>query len=120
MAITISVQNVDASGIVTWVTGTVAFSGNYATGGDTLDWTTASEQIGQSGQALDAASPPQQVMFDSQNGNAGYYVSVQGNALNNWKVKCFVGSGTEIGAGAYPSSVTTDVIAFQAQFLRLQ
>jgi hypothetical protein len=120
MAITINVQNVDASGIVTWVTGTVTFSGNYTTGGDTLDWTTAIEQIGQSGQALDASSPPQQVMLDSQNGNAGYYVSVQGNALNNWKVKCFVGSGTEVGAGAYPSSVTTDVIAFQAQFMRLQ
>jgi hypothetical protein len=120
MAITIGVQNVDASGVVTWVTGTISFSGNYTTGGDTLDWTSAIEQLGQAGQALDAASPPQQVMIDSQNGNAGYYVSVQGGALNNWKVKCFVGSGTEIGAGAYPSSVTTDVIAFQAQFKRLQ
>jgi hypothetical protein len=120
MAITISVQNVDASGVVTWVTGTITFSGNYVTGGDSLDWTTAIEQIGQSGQTLDAASPPQQVMFDSQNGNAGYYVAVQGSALNNWKVKCFVGGGAEVGAGAYPSSVTADVIVFQAQFMRLQ
>lgn len=120
MAIAIAVQNVDATGIVTWVTGAISFSGNYVTGGDTLDWTTAIEQIGQSGQVLDAASPPQQVMLDSQNGNAGYYVPVQGNALNNWKVKCFLGGGTEVGAGAYPASVTTDVIAFQAQFKRLQ
>jgi len=120
MAITISVQNVDASGVVTWVTGTITFSGNYVAGGDSLDWTTAIEQIGQSGQTLDAGSPPQQVLFDSQNGNAGYYVAVQGSALNNWKVKCFVGSGTEVSAGAYPSSVTADIIVFQAQFMRLQ
>ena len=120
MAITINVQNVDASGIVTWVTGTITFTGNYATGGDALDWSTATEQLGQSGQALDTASPPQQVMFDSQNGNAGYYVAVQGSASNNWKVKCFLGGGTEVGAGAYPSSVTSDVVVFQAQFKRLQ
>ncbi len=120
MAITINVQNVDASGIVVWVTGTLTFSGSYSTGGDTLDWTTAAPQIGQSGQVIPSSQPPQQVMFDSQNGNAGYYVPVQGSASNNWKLKCFQGGGTELAAGAYPSSVTSDIVVFQAQFKRLQ
>jgi hypothetical protein len=120
MSLTITVQNVDATGTLTSITGGVTFSGNYATGGDTLDWTTVVEQVGQSGQIAAFATPPVQVKFESQNGNAGYYVPVLGNALNNWKLKCFLGSGTEVGAGAYPSSVTSDVVVFQAYFLRLK
>jgi hypothetical protein len=120
MAIAINVQNVDASGVVVWVTGTLSFSSNYVTGGDTLDWTTAIPQVGQSGAATPSAAGPQQVMFDSQNGNPGYYVPVQGNAPNNWKLKCFQGGGTELSAGAYPASITSDIVVFQAQFKRLQ
>jgi len=120
MAIAIAVQTVDSSGDSTWVTGTLTFSGSYTTGGDTLDWTTANEQISATGQVLAVAAPPRQVTIDSQNGNAGSYVPVQGSALNNWKVKCFVGSGTEVGAGAYPSSVTGDIVVFAAQFAKLQ
>jgi hypothetical protein len=120
MAIAISVTNVDATGVTTWMTGTLVFSGNYVTGGDTLDWTGAMEAVGASGQVVASGSGPQQVMIDSQNGNAGYYVPVQGSGINNWKVKCFTGGGTEVSAGAYPGSITADAVAFQAQFKRLQ
>ena len=120
MAIAIAVQSVNSSGDITQVAGTLTFSGSYATGGDTLDWTTANEQISETGQVLSVATPPKQMSTDSQNGNAGYYVPVQGSALNNWKVKCFVGSGTEVSAGAYPSSVTGDIVAFRAEFAKLQ
>ena len=51
-----------------------------------------------------------QVFADTQNGNTGYYVPVQGTALDNWKLKALLGGGTEITAGAYPSSVTTDIL----------
>ena len=51
-----------------------------------------------------------QVFTESQNGNSGYYVVVAGSALNNFKLKSFNGGGTEITAGAYPASVTTDVV----------
>ena len=51
-----------------------------------------------------------QVFAESQNGNSGYYVAVQGNAMNNWKLKAFSGGGTEITARAYPASVTTDIV----------
>ncbi len=30
--------------------------------------------------------------------------------MNNWKLKAFSGGGTEITAGAYPASVTTDIV----------
>src|ERR1700685_359122 len=120
MAITITVQNVDASGPVVWATGSIAFSGSYPTGGDTLDWTTAIPQVGRSGAATPSSSGAHQANFDSKNGNAGYYVAVQGSAPNNWKVKCFQASGTEVTAGAYPTSVTSDIIAFQAEFLKMQ
>ncbi len=105
MPITITLQpnNVDGSGSnFIYAIGTLAFSGNYPTGGDTMDFTTVADKL-PSTQII-------QVFADSQNGNAGYYVPVAGSALNNWKLKCFVGGGTEITAGAYPASVTSDVV----------
>ncbi len=51
-----------------------------------------------------------QVFADSQNGNSGYYVPIAGSALNNWKLKAFNGGGTEVTAGAYPASVTSDIV----------
>jgi hypothetical protein len=51
-----------------------------------------------------------QVFAESQNGNSGYYIPVQGTALNNWKLKAFAGGGSEITAGAYPANDTTDVV----------
>ena len=120
MAIAVNVTNVDATGVTTWMTGTLVFSGSYTTGGDALDWTAAMETAGASGQVVDSQSGPQQVMIDSQNGNAGYYVSVKGSSFNNWKIKCFTGGGTEVAAEAYPGSITGDVVAFQAQFQKLQ
>ena len=120
MAIAITVKNVDAPGSTVLVTGTLAFSGNYTTGGDTLDWTTATEQIAPSGKTIPSVTPPQLVLVASQDGNADNYVSVQGNALNNWKVKCFAAGGTEVSAGAYPTAITGDVVVFLAQFPKLQ
>ena len=105
MPITISLAptNVDSSASnFVYALATATFSGNYPTGGDTLDFTAVADKL-PSTQVL-------QVFADSQNGNSGYYIPVQGTALNNWKLKAFLGGGTEITAGAYPSSVTTDIV----------
>lgn len=105
MPITITIQpnNVDGSGSnLFYAIGTLAFSGNYPTGGDTLDFTTVADKL-PSTQII-------QAFADSQNGNAGYYVPVQGSALNNWKFKAFTGGGTELTAGPYPASVTSDIV----------
>ena len=105
MAITISLQpnNVDSSASnFVYAVATLTFSGNYVAGGDTLDFTQITNVI--------PSDTIVQVFAESQNGNSGYYIPVQGVALNNWKLKAFLGGGTEVTAGAYPASVTTDVV----------
>jgi hypothetical protein len=105
MPITISLQpaNVDSSASnFAYAIATLAFSGNYPSGGDTLDFTQVADKI--------PSTQMVQAWAKSQNGNSGYYVAVAGSALNNWKLKAFNGGGTEISAGAYPASVTSDVV----------
>ncbi len=105
MPITISLlpNNVDSSASnFVYAIATLTFSGSYPTGGDTLDFTTVADKL-PSTQII-------QAFAESQNGNSGYYIPVQGSALNNWKLKCFLGGGTEITAGAYPASVTADIV----------
>ena len=91
MAITISLVpgNVDSSASnFVYAVATLAFSGNYPTGGDTLDFTQITNAL--------PSDTVVQVFAESQNGNSGYYIPIQGTALNNWKLKAFVGGGTEI------------------------
>ena len=105
MSITISLPslNVDSSANnFVYAIGTLTFSGNYPTGGDTLDFTQVADKL--------PSTQLVQVFVESQNGNSGYYVAIAGSALNNWKLKAFNGGGTEITAGAYPASVTTDIV----------
>ena len=105
MPITISLAptNVDSSASnFVYAIATLTFSGNYPTGGDTLDFTQVADKL-PSTQVI-------QAFAESQNGNSGYYVAIAGSALNNWKLKCFNGGGTEITAGAYPASVTNDAV----------
>jgi hypothetical protein len=115
MPITISLSplNVDSSASnFVYAIGTLTFSGNYPTGGDTLDFTQVADKL-PSDQLI-------QVFADSQNGNGGYYVPVQGSALNNWKLKAFNGGGTELSAGAYPASVTSDIVQVTITARKLQ
>jgi hypothetical protein len=103
ITITLLPGNVDGSGSnLLYAIGTLTFSGNYPTGGDTLDFTQVADKL--------PSTHIIQAFADSQNGNAGYYVPIAGTALNNWKVKAFTGGGTEISAGAYPASVTSDIV----------
>jgi len=103
IAITLSSTNVDGSASnFVYAVATLTFSGNYTTGGDTLDFTQIADKLG--------GSTVVQAFAESQNGNSGYYIPVQGTALNNWKLKAFQGGGTEISAGAYPGSVTGDIV----------
>ena len=105
MPITISLTplNVDSSASnFVYAIATLTFSGTYPTGGDTLDFTQVADKL--------PSSQIVQAFAESQNGNGGYYVPVQGSAMNNWKLKAIAAGGTEITAGAYPASVTTDIV----------
>ncbi len=105
MPITISLSpaNVDSSASnFVYAIANLAFSGNYPAGGDTLDFTQVADKL--------PSTQIVQAFAESQNGNSGYYVVVQGSALNNFKLKAFNGGGTEITAGAYPASITSDIV----------
>ena len=103
ITIALSPSNVDSSASnFVYAIATLTFTGTYPTGGDTLDFTQVADKL--------PSSQIVQAFAESQNGNGGYYVPVQGSGMNNWKLKAFAGGGTEITAGAYPASVTTDIV----------
>jgi hypothetical protein len=113
ITITLLPSNEDGSGSnLFYAIGTLTFSGSYPTGGDTLDFTTVASLL-PSDQVI-------QVFADSQAGNSGYYVPVQGTAMNNWKLKAFTGGGAELTAGAYPTTVTTDIVQITITARKLQ
>ena len=99
------------------VTGTAAASGNYSTGGDTLD-------LSQFPIIAAAQAPLQGTAW--MDGVAGYdYVFVPGSAMNNGKVKMFqqaasAGPFPELAAGPYPAAITADTITLYAIFKKLQ
>ncbi len=99
------------------VIGSIAASGSYSTGGDTLDLSTA---------ALQSLSPPIGGAVEVE-GDAGFdYRWVSGTTLANGKVKIFQtgaalsGPLAELAAGAYPAAITGDAIAFKAVFKKFQ
>ena len=97
-----------------YVAGKLAFSGSYAAGGDTVDFSTIGEKI-----ATGVAQGPLQAVAFSQNGSVNTYVFIQGTALTNWKLKIFVAAGVELAAGAYPASVTSDIVQYQLTVRKL-
>jgi hypothetical protein len=127
MAVTLTLTDVDPGTTQLYAFGTVTLSGTYPTGGDTLDWTQLAKQIAVRGQTVDSsmADPaygPIQAGFTVQGGTPNQYQMQQGTAASNWKMRGYsTGSaGAEFtGGSAYPSSATTDVITFSAQFRRL-
>ncbi len=117
MALTFTLVDTWDDGQRIHVSGTVAASGNYATGGDTLD-------LSQTPIIASAKPPIQGTPW--MDGLAGYdYVFTPGAALSNGKVKIFqqgasAGAFPELASGAYPAAVTGDTITFYGIFKKLQ
>ncbi len=117
--ITLTSNNVDASANnFVYAIATLSFSGNYPTGGDTLDFSTVAPVI-------PSDQPPINVIADSNGGSGtfgfsgGYFQIIAGNALNNWKIKFLQGFNAELAAGAYPASVTSDSIFLNVTYRKL-
>ena len=127
MAVTLTLTDVDPGTTQLYAFGTVALSGTYPSGGDTIDWTQLAKQLTARGQTVDSsmtdpAYGPILANFTVQGGTPNQYQMQQGLAANNWKMRGYsTGSaGAEFtGGSAYPGSATTDVITFSAQFRRL-
>jgi hypothetical protein len=99
------------------VTGTVAASGSYSTGGDTLDLSQF---------PIEGTTQPPIQGTAWMDGIAGYnYVLIPGAAMNNSKVKIFAqgtsaGAFPELAASTYPGTISSDTITFYGIFPKLR
>lgn len=86
----------------------VAFSGNYVTGGDTLNLTpdswTDPNGLGLIGEP--SAPPTVAPGVFSASLDGAYAQVVPGTTLATYKLQCFEAGGTEVPAGAYPAGFT--------------
>ena len=116
MALTFTLVDTWEDGKRVHVSGTIAASGNYSTGGDTLDLSQF---------PLVAATQPPIQGTAWMDGLAGYdYVFIPGAAMNSNKVKIFeqgasAGAFPELAAGAYPGAITGDTVTFYGIFKKL-
>ncbi len=116
MALTFTLVDTWDDGQRIHVSGTIAASGGYSTGGDTLDLSQF---------PLIAATEPPVQGTGWMDGLAGYdYVFIPGSAMNNNKVKIFAqgasaGAFPELAAGAYPGGITADTVTFYGIFKKL-
>jgi len=117
MALAFSLVDTWDDGKRVHVSGTVAASGNYASGGDTLD-------LSQAPLIASASAPVQGTAW--LDGLSGYdFVFSPGSAMNNGKVKIFAqgtsaGAFPELAAGAYPGAITGDTVTFYGIFKKMQ
>ena len=117
MALAFSLVDTWDDGKRVHVSGTVAASGSYASGGDTLD-------LSQAPLIASASAPVQGTAW--LDGLSGYdFVFAPGSAMNNGKVKIFAqgtsaGAFPELAAGAYPGAITGDTITFYGIFKKMQ
>jgi hypothetical protein len=113
MALAINITDIDAGENNLYVFGTLTASGNYASGGDTLDFTTVANQIGTS-------QAPVQVWAGGTTGDSYGFVRAASPTLANGKIKVNTASNTELAAGAYPARITGDTnLQFEAVFNKL-
>jgi len=127
MSVTLTLTDIDPGGTQIYAFGTVALSGTYPSGGDTVDWTQLVRQVALRGETIessmaDPAFGPLQATFTVQGGTANQYQMQQGAAANSWKMRGYTtgSSGAEFtGGSAYPASATGDTITFSAQFRKL-
>jgi hypothetical protein len=111
MPLAINIVDVDAAADNIYIFGMLTASGNYSTGGDTLDFTTVASQIA-------ASQAPVKVWVGGSTGDN--YSWIPGTALNNQKIKVNTASNTELSSGAYPARITGDTsIQFEAVFNKL-
>lgn len=93
-----------------WVKLTLAFSGNYTSGGDTVNLTNL---------GIQSSSIIKYPIVRSTSSVAGQalnsYIWVPGTTFANGLVRCFVGTA-EVSTGAYPAAISGDAAFFEGNF----
>ena len=121
MAISVSIQSVDALDNYVQVTGKLIPTGSYVAGGDTVNFTTAVQDPLFTGltPAVPSSQPPFAFSAFSQGGNlVNSYSPIIGASQATCKLKVSAAStfGTEFSAGAYSAAILADNIGFIACF----
>lgn len=105
-------------------------TGNYTTGGDTLDFTNgggtpaAPTTVPPAASNSQAVGPDVAVVSDGPTvagtvlANGGNYVVIKGTNPTNWKLKVFATAGNEYSNGAYNTDATTDTPELQLSWSR--
>ncbi|MDE2102973.1 MAG: hypothetical protein KGL39_37360 [Patescibacteria group bacterium] len=119
MALALSVLSVDTDLRKKEVVVKAVASGNYATGGDTVDLTAVTNPSNRIGGFF---GYPGTIEDNSVEQGAGGYTAelVPGTSLSNWKLKIYSAPGTELAAGAYPAAITGDSFTLRFRGPKLQ
>lgn len=90
----------------------IEMTGDYVTGGDTIDFTQTTANV-------EGTSQPCQGI-DMMGGDVGGYVFqfILGSALNNNLAKIYSAEGTQLAAGAYPSALLDKTFTVEALFTK--
>ena len=97
-----------------FVSGVIAFSGNYATGGDTLSFAGTNK--------INSRSAPNRVelyeepLAATQTATGYTFVFAKGTTQANGKIQIFSAEGTQF-SGSYGSTFSTTVVKVRAWFL---
>lgn len=137
MALSVKLQNTPVTGQPLWwkegkifkVLFTITATGNYVTGGDTLDLTQlfnlASSAPGMNLPTFEGVAKVELQSNRSAPGaaNQAVYQYCQGTTLANGTMQVLTGAAaqaglTELSAGAYPALVTGDTIQGEAYFIQ--
>lgn len=131
MAVTITINRIGAEEHAVIVEGTLTFTGNYATGGDTVDFTGVNSTLAYAAEAAQQANqipsnlgPLGLVEIEEQPPNGttpqGYIpYFIPGTTLANgllWIATALGQPPTQLGAGAYPAGMLATTFQFRAFF----
>ena len=90
-------------------------SGNYVTGGDTVNLQAITPALGQAADAT--VGYPGTIKHSEVCNNPDGYTSnlIPGATLATWKLQVFASDGTELAAGAYPAGVIATPFVFSIE-----
>ena len=119
MPATVNVTSLDATQQGVIVEGTLTLSGNYPTGGDTVNFLSNAQIPSESSPRVPVQLTEQPASGSTPSGF--FFWLIQGTTAANWLLFIATASGqpvTQLGAGAYPAALTAAgfTLAFRAFF----
>lgn len=119
MSLALAVKSVDIDLRKKEVVLTATASGNYATGGDTVNLTAVTNPQNHNGGSF--GFPVNIQDYSVEQGGGGYTAElIPGATPATWKLKVFSAPGTELAAGAYPAAITGDPFELRFRGPKLQ